>query len=119
MGGLRTGQVLLMMAGMIAWAFQFTAIYAVTSTLCGRGWADVTLLGFDIVPAAIVIASIIAFAATAAATLGSLRAYRQNVKLSGAATEGFMSHVAVLINGYSLIVILWHGITAFILPSCA
>jgi hypothetical protein len=30
-----------------------------------------------------------------------------------------MSHVAVLINGLSLVAILWHGIAAFILPACA
>ena len=45
MTALRTGQVLLMLAGLIAWALQFTLIYGATSTLCGREWANATLLG--------------------------------------------------------------------------
>ena len=40
MTALRTGQVLLMLAGLIAWALQFTLIYGATSTLCGREWAE-------------------------------------------------------------------------------
>ena len=45
MAGRRTLQVLVMLGGLIAWALQFTLIYGVTSTLCGRGWADETLFG--------------------------------------------------------------------------
>ena len=47
--GRRTGQVLLMLAGLLAWAIQFTVIYGATSTLCGRGGADRSLLGIGIV----------------------------------------------------------------------
>ncbi|KLK90799.1 hypothetical protein AA309_23670 [Microvirga vignae] len=119
MSGRRTGQVLLMLAGLIAWAVQFTVIYGVTSTLCGRGWADATLFGFGIVPATIVSATLITFAATAVAVIWSIKSHRQNAKRPAATTDGFMSHVAILINGLSLVVILWHGISALILPACA
>lgn len=119
MSGRRTGQVLLLLAGLIAWAVQFTVIYGVTSTLCGRGWANAMLFGFEVVPAAIVSATLATFAATAIALIWSVKSHRQNTEQSAAATDGFMSHVAVLINGLSLVVILWHGISAFILPACA
>jgi hypothetical protein len=119
MSGRRTGQVLLMIAGLIAWAVQFTVIYGVTSTLCGRGWADATIVGFEVVPAIILSATLVTFATTALATVWSLKNHRQNMQQSGTVTDGFMSHVAVLINGFSLVVILWHGISALILPACA
>lgn len=117
--GQRTGQVLLMLAGLIAWAVQFTVIYGATSTLCGREWADATLFGFGAVPATILTTTVVTFAATVVATLWSLRSYRMSVQHQVAVTDGFMIQVAVLINGFSLVVILWHGISAFILPACA
>ncbi|PVE21724.1 hypothetical protein DC522_25075 [Microvirga sp. KLBC 81] len=108
-----------MLFGLVAWAVQFTIIYGVTSTLCGRGWADKTFLGFDVVPATILLTTLVTFAATAAALIWSIRSYRQTERQSAAMADGFMSHAAVLINGLSLVVILWHGIPAFILPACA
>ena len=119
MTGRRTGQVLLMLAGLVAWAVQFTAIYGVTSTLCGRGWADATLLGVGAVPMAVVSATLIALAATIVALVLSLQVYRRSGQAGLGTTDGFMGHAAVLINGLSLIVILWHGLPAFILPACA
>jgi hypothetical protein len=119
MSGRRTGQVFLMLAGLFAWAVQFTVIYGVTSTVCGRGWADATLLGFEIVPMTILSATLVTFAATAIALIWSIKNERRTGEQSAAVTDGFMSHVAALINGLSLVVILWHGISAFILPACA
>jgi len=115
----RTGQVLLMLTGLIAWAVQFTVVYGVTSSLCGRGWADRTLLGFAVVPTTILLATLVTFAITAVALIWSIKNDRQAGEGSIAATDGFMSHTAILNNGLSLVVILWHGIPAFILPACA
>ena len=56
----RTGQVILMLAGLIAWAVQFTFIYGATSTLCGRGWAGATILGIGSVQALVLIATLTA-----------------------------------------------------------
>ncbi len=119
MGGRRTGQILLMLAGLIAWAVQFTAIYGVTSTLCGRGWADANLLGLEVVPMTILSATLVTLAATAVALIWSFRNYRLAKHQPVAAVDDFVSHAAVLINGLSIVVILWHGIPAFILPACA
>jgi len=119
MTGQRTGQVLLMLIGLIAWAVQLTVVYGVTSTLCGRGWADRTLLGFEVVPITILLATLVTFAVTAVALIWSIKNDRQAGEGAVAAADGFMNHTAVLINGLSLVVILWHGIPAFILPACA
>ncbi|SCY32608.1 hypothetical protein [Microvirga guangxiensis] len=119
MSGRRTGQVLLMVAGLIAWAVQFTIIYAVTSTLCGRGWADAAFLGFEIVPMTIVSATLVTFSATLLAAVWSFRNHRRKGEQPVSGADSFMNHVATLINGLSLVIILWHGISAFILPACA
>jgi len=119
MAAVRTGQVLLMLAGLIAWAVQFSLIYGATSTLCGREWADATLLGLGIVPASILTVTLAALAVTAAAFAWSLKGYRSAETRPVSAADRFMVQSAALVNGFSLIVILWQGIPAFILPACA
>ena len=119
MSGRRTIQVLLMLGGLLAWAVQFTVIYAVTSTLCGRGWADATLLGLPIVPATIVVTTVLMLAATGIFLLISLRIYRQVRDQPVTPADLFMSQTSVLINAFSLIVLVWHAVPAFLLPSCA
>ncbi|WP_457091190.1 hypothetical protein [Microvirga sp. P5_D2] len=119
MTGRRTIQVLLMLGGLLAWAVQFTVIYGVTSTLCGRGWADATLLGFRVVPATILATTLLMLAATAIFLLISLRIYRQVRDQPVAPADLFMSQAGVLINAFSLVVLIWHAVPAFLLPSCA
>ncbi|MBM6580747.1 hypothetical protein ILT44_11185 [Microvirga sp. BT689] len=119
MSGTRTLHVLVMLGGMIAWAVQFTIIYGVTSTLCGRGWADATLFGIGIVQAVIVATTVLAFVPTALVFMGLLRAYRSLEGEDASAATAFMMQAGILINGLSLIVILWQGAPALILPACA
>jgi hypothetical protein len=114
----RTGQVLLMLAGLLAWAAQFTFIYGTTSTLCGRGWAGATILGIGSVQALVLIATLTALIITASALAWSLRAFGE-MQDHAVAADRFMSHAGALINGFSLLVILWQGLPAFILPACA
>ncbi|WP_262270178.1 MULTISPECIES: hypothetical protein [Microvirga] len=114
----RTGQVALMLAGLLAWAVQFTVIYGATSTLCGLDRADATLLGTGAVQAVILITTFAAFLAAAAALSWSLRTQR---RMSGQAApaDRFMTQAGALIGGLSLIAILWQGLPALILPACA
>ena len=119
MTGRRTSQVLLTLGGMIAWAVQFTVVYGATSTLCGRGWADATLLGIGAVHFTILAATLATLSAAAMLLIVSLREERQQRDRPASATDSFLSQAGVLINGFSLIVILWHGVPAFLLPTCA
>jgi hypothetical protein len=119
MAGRRTMQVSFMLGGLIAWAVQFTLIYGVTSTLCGRGWADATLFGFGIVPATILLTTLVALVATAVLFGLSVRQSNQLREGPVSATDSFMSHATFLINGLSLVVIAWHGLPALILPACS
>jgi hypothetical protein len=114
----RAGQVTLMLAGLIAWAFQFTLIYGATSTLCGREWAGATILGMGNVQAIILATTIAAFAVAAFALTWSLRVHGR-MRGEADTADRFMGHTGALINGLSLLVILWQGLPAFILPACA
>ena len=116
--GRRTGQVLLMLAGLLAWAVQFTLIYGATSTLCGREWADATLLGIGNVQAIVLTTTLVAFIAAVVALAWSLRAHRRT-KEHEAPADRFMTQAGALIGGFSLIAILWQGLPALILPACA
>jgi hypothetical protein len=107
-----------MLGGMIAWAMQFTIIYGVTSTLCGRGWADLSLFGIGAVQAVIVATTALALVLTALTLMTLLRTKRDGDG-EGSAATAFMMQAGVLINGLSLVVILWQGAPAFILPACA
>jgi uncharacterized membrane protein len=119
MTGRRTAQVLLTLGGMIAWALQFTIIYGATSTLCGRGWAGSTLLGIGIVQAIVAATTLVALVPTALMLLMLLRAYKHADDEGDHTATFFMMQAGILINGFSLVVILWHGVPAFILPACA
>ena len=119
MTGRRTAQVLLTLGGMFAWAVQFTLIYGAISTLCGRGWADATLLGIGVVPFAILSTTLVTLAAAAILLIVSLREERRWRDQPSSTADAFLSQTGVLINGLSLIAILWNGVPAFILPACA
>jgi hypothetical protein len=109
---------MLMLAGLIAWAFQFTLIYGATSTLCSREWASGAILGIGSVQAIILTTTIAAFIATAIALAWSLRVHGR-MRGEADTANGFMGHTGALINGLSLLVILWQGAPALILPACA
>ena len=119
MTALRTRQILLMLAGLIAWAAQFTLIYGATSTLCAREWAGATFLGIGIVQGSVLSGTLAALAATGIAFVWSFREYRWSERMQISAADRFMVQSAVLTNSFSLLVILWQGIPAFILPACA
>jgi hypothetical protein len=119
MSGARTLQVLAMLGGMIAWAVQFTVIYGVTSTLCGRGWADVSLLGTGVVQATIIVTTLVALAATASIFFLLFRIHRHEDGQLVSAASVFMTQAGILINGLSLVAILWQGVPGLILPACA
>jgi len=119
MSGTRALQVMAMLGGMIAWAVQFTIIYGVTSTLCGRGWADAGQFGIGTIQAVIVATTLLAFVPTALMFMILLRAYRHLEEQEASAATAFMVQAGILINGLSLVVILWQGAPGLILPACA
>jgi hypothetical protein len=115
----RLARIIVMLGGLLAWAVQFTIIYGVTSVSCALEAADRTLLGFRLVPAMIALATLAALAGTAGNLALAVAQYRRSSAAPGSETDMFLSYSAILISGFSLVAIAWHGVPAFILPSCS
>jgi hypothetical protein len=110
-------QLIAMMAGLIAWAVQFTVIYGVTSVACARGYADLAVLGVGLVPFAILVTTAAALAATGWVFAAALARHRRMTD-SAHPTDRFLAYSTLLISGLSLVTIAWHGLPALIVPPC-
>ena len=106
------------MAGLVAWAVQFTVIYGVTAVVCGRGYETVSLLGIGIVPLTIVVATLLALAATGLVFAQALKQQR-GMDDRAHPTDRFLTSATVLISGLSLVTIAWHGLPALLVPACS
>jgi hypothetical protein len=65
------------LAGFIAWAAHFLAVYGFAATACARGWAGEEILGAPLIPAGIVLATGLAIVAVLVAHAFSSRVYRR------------------------------------------
>jgi hypothetical protein len=110
-------RLFVMMAGLIAWAVQFTVIYGVTAVVCARGYAHFSLLGLGLVPFAIVAATAVALGATGWVLVAALGRHRGMTEANDP-TDRFLTYATILISGLSLVTIAWQGLPAFIVPPC-
>jgi hypothetical protein len=115
----RLAQIVVMLGGLLAWAVQFTVIYGATSVSCALESADQTLLGFRLIPAVIALATLAALIGTAGNLALAVAQYRRLSTEPSSETDMFLSYSAILISSFSLVAIAWHGLPAFILPSCS
>lgn len=113
------GRMLFTIGGLLAWAAHFTVIYGFTAVACAQGFAGADILGFDIVPFVISVATIIALLGTLAvlaiATFG-----RGPIRASpgGQPTKSFLRYVTVALAALSLIAIVWNALPVLIVPLC-
>jgi len=111
-------RLLAMMSGLIIWTAQFTAIYGITAIACARGHGQATYFGIGIVPLAIAVATLLAFAACGLVLVWSLRARRRG-HTDPHPTDRFLQDATILISGLSLVAIAWQGLPALLVPSCS
>jgi TctA family transporter len=102
--------------GLIAWAIQFTVVYGFAAVACARDYARLTVFGIGVVPLVILTTTAGALALTAWSLLVGLR--RQQHIDESQATDRFLTNATILISGFSLVVIAWHGLPALIVPVC-
>lgn len=112
-------RLVFMAAGMIAWAGQFTIIYAVTAVACARGYADLKLLGFGLVPATIAVTTLAALAVTSVVLAGELTSRPRMAAETAHPNDRFLNYMTASISGLSLVAISWTGLPPLILPACA
>jgi hypothetical protein len=115
-----TPRLLGMMAGLWIWAAQFTAVYGFTSLACARGFADWTVLGFNIVRLAIIVVTLISLALDAAVLLQALRTSRAPPDhATSTSGDALIAHTTATIAALSLLAIAYTGLPAIIVPVCA
>jgi hypothetical protein len=105
-------------AGLIAWAVQFTVIYGVAAIACARGYGDASIAGVGLVHSAIVGATLLALAVTAAILVMALRD-RRNRNADTHPTDRFLADTTLAISALSLVAIFWQGLPALFVPACA
>ncbi len=104
-------------SGLIAWAAQFTVIYGIAAIACARGYADISFVGIGLVPFTILVATVLALAATALVMAFAARERRRMDERTDPANR-FLNTTALLVGGLSLVTILWHGLPALVVPAC-
>jgi hypothetical protein len=100
------------------WVLHFTLIYAVQSTFCVFG-PPARVLSFDLVQLAASFLTVLALLAIGAATWGSIPINRKPILEDQPSLQSFFRNSMRILCLLSAIGLLWTGIPAFILHSCA
>ena len=104
-------------AGLVAWAVQFTVIYGATAVLCARGYGDASLLGIRIVPLTVAVATALALAATGL-VFAHARADKRRTAPQTDPMDRFLTSTTLPVSGFSLVAIAWQVLPALLVPSC-
>jgi hypothetical protein len=106
-------------AALIVWAVHFLLVYGVQATLCWRGLAGRTILGWPVVPALVVAATALALAATGAIFVRAW--HRLGRGLSGEDGEEppqFTVWMSLAVALLATLALVWEAIPVFFLPPC-
>jgi hypothetical protein len=96
---------------MIVWTAAFTAAYGGAAVICARKLGDTAVLGIAALPLWIAAVTLAALAATA---LIAVVAY-----LDRSRRGGFVPSVTLLLTLLAVVGIVWNGVPALILTTCA
>jgi hypothetical protein len=107
------------MVPLTIWGLQFGFIYVFTALACARGFADAQVLGFGVVPFAIVAATVLALGGAGAVLVLAWRESRSATGSRLPATAAFLNDVALVLAALSLAAIVWNALPAFFVAVCA
>lgn len=106
-------------SGLLIWAAHFTVIYAVNALACERLWMAQRVLGMELVPFLILMATLVA--AGTLAVIGVLAFLNRTPSLPDAANERttiFLRKVTITVLALSFVAVIYQTIPAFIVPAC-
>ena len=95
-------------------AAHFGFSYVFAALACARRWADAQLLGFDVVSAGIVIATLLSLAAVAAVAIAG----RRRARASACSGHRFLADAARALTVLAAAAVLLTGAPVLVLPSC-
>ena len=90
--------------GVLAWAAAFLASYVTAALACARGFADTTVLGLEIVPLAVGVASFAALAGIAGVA----------AKARAGAMDAALREVALIVCLVGVAGVLWNALPALL-----
>lgn len=104
-------------AGLLVWGAHFLFIYVFAALACARSFADLRLIGFGIIPFAILAGSVAALLMLAWL---SIRAWRTENEASSADpdTPRFLRYIGAALAIYSAAAIFLQTLPVLILPVC-
>lgn len=109
-------------AGLIVWALHFGAIYAMAAYVCARGLQEERILGFRLVPALVLGATVVALLAAGFVLLRALLRLRHDtIRLSGEAGEHdpqFLTWFGAAAALLAIVAILYQGVPTLLVPPC-
>ena len=110
-------RLLLASAGLLVWGAHFLFIYVFAALACARSFADLRLIGFGIIPFAILAGSVAALLMLAWL---SIRAWRTENEASSADpdTPRFLRYIGAALAIYSAAAIFLQTLPVLILPVC-
>lgn len=106
-------------AALIVWAAHFLLVYGVQATLCWRGLAGGTILGWPVVPALVVAATAVALVAIG--VIGWRAWHRLRSAPAGEDGEEqpqFTVWMSLSVALLAILALVWEGIPVFLLPPC-
>ena len=112
-----TRTFLYMLGGLIVWAVRFLAVYIFTALACARGWAEAELAGIGLVPASIVLATLLGVGACLVLIVHARR--RIALRPEGDDNARFVHAVAALVAGIAIVAMVWETVPAFLVTACA
>jgi hypothetical protein len=108
-----TWRLLAAQGGLLAWALHFTLAYGAQSALCARAMEGGTLLGWPLVPAMVVAATLLCLGWVG---IVAWRAWQRMQAAGG--TGRFLDSFALGSSLLAAIGILYQALPALLLPSC-
>jgi len=106
------------LSGLVIWTAQFAAIYGVTAIACARGYGDQTVLGLQVVPLVVVLATLVALALNGLVLVRARSRSRALAVDGGAPSDVFLARLTYLVSALSLAAIAWNGLPALVLEVC-
>jgi hypothetical protein len=108
-----------LLLGPLIWVLHFTAIYAVQSTLCALGTPARTVVDMDIVPIAVLLATVLLLSLLAGAMWGLIPIKRKPGSADQLASPRFFEGAMKFLCLLAVIGIIWTSIAASVLHPCA
>jgi hypothetical protein len=105
----------LITGGLLIWMADFVFVYVFVAIACARGFADVVILSWPLVP---VVTSVASLAAAAFTFWLLLRGYREKQRAAADAPARFFGFVTFATSGFALVALALLALPPWMVSTC-